>query len=88
MAASGLETPKLAGTSDLVEFCQDCETIELWFYLAPNDQMQLVWLLDYFRSYPEIVARLKLRIVDFELVVASGEELDRWKVRGFDVDCR
>lgn len=69
----------------LVEFCQDCETIELWFDPSPNDQMQLVWLLDYFRSYPEIVARLKLRIVDFDLGVASGEELDRWKVRGFDV---
>jgi len=65
----------------LVEFCQHCETIELWFDPNPNDQLQLVWLLDYFRSYPEIVARMRLRLVDFDLIGASGEDLGRWKVQ-------
>jgi hypothetical protein len=37
----------------LVEFCQQYETVELWFDPGPNDQLQLIWLLDYFRSHPE-----------------------------------
>ena len=64
----------------LLEFCRHCEAVELWFDPNPNDQLQLVWLLDYFRSYPEIVARLRLRLVDFDLNAASGEELGRWQV--------
>jgi len=69
----------------LLEFCQHCETVELWFDPAPNDQLQLVWLLDYFRSHPEIVARLRLRLVDFDLISASHEELGRWKMPVVDV---
>jgi hypothetical protein len=69
----------------LVEFCGHCETIELWFDPGPNDQLQLVWLLDYFRSYPEIVARLRLRLVDYDLIIASDEELGRWKMPAIDV---
>jgi hypothetical protein len=69
----------------LVEFCQHCEAVELWFDPNPNDQLQLVWLLDYFRSYSETVARLRLRLVDFDLISASGEELGRWKVQVVNV---
>jgi hypothetical protein len=69
----------------LVEFCQHCETVELWFDPNPNDQLQLVWLLDYFRSYPEIVARTRLRIVDFKLNGTSAKGLGRWKVEAVDV---
>jgi hypothetical protein len=64
----------------LVEFCQPYETVELWFDPDPNDQLQLIWLLDYFCSHPEIVARLRLRLVDFQLLGASVEELGRWQV--------
>jgi hypothetical protein len=64
----------------LLEFCRDCETVELWFDPDPNDQLQLVWLLNYFCSHPDIVARLRLRLVDFDLISASHEELGRWKV--------
>jgi hypothetical protein len=45
--------PKAHKDYGLLEFCQNCETVELWFDPAPNDQLQLVWLLDYFRSHPE-----------------------------------
>jgi len=69
----------------LVEFCQHCETVELWFDPNPNDQMHLVWLLDYFCSYPEILGRLKLRLVDYDLIGATDEELGRWKVAVVDV---
>jgi hypothetical protein len=52
----------------LVEFCQRYETVELWFDTRPNAQLQLIWLLDHFRSYPELVARLKLRLLDLDLI--------------------
>src|SRR5688500_9898447 len=32
----------------LVEFCQQYETVELWFDMRPDAQLNLVWLLDYF----------------------------------------
>jgi hypothetical protein len=69
----------------LIEFCGQYQTIELWFDPSPNDQLQLIWLLDYFRSHPEIVARLKLRLVDYDLISASPEELGRWKMLTVDV---
>jgi hypothetical protein len=65
----------------LVAFCRDCETIELWFDPAPNDQLLLIWLLDYFRFHPETAARLRLRLVDFDLTGPQADELGRWKVR-------
>lgn len=52
----------------LAEFCQQYESVELWFDTRPNAQLLLVWLLDHFRSYPETVARLKFRLVDLEMV--------------------
>lgn len=53
----------------LAEFCQHYETVELWFDIRPEAQLKQVWLLDYFRAYPEVVARLKLRLVPFELIM-------------------
>ena len=63
----------------LLEFCRHCETVELWFDPDPNDQLLLVWLLDYLHPYPEIVARLSLRLIDYDLISAFPEELKRWK---------
>lgn len=48
----------------LADFCQHHETVELWFDAHPEDQLILIWLLDYFRMYPVAVARLKLRLID------------------------
>lgn len=70
---------------ELVEFCQSFETVELWFDPESNDQLLLVWLLDFFSSHPEITARLKLRHVSFELLGATSEELGRSKVLAVDV---
>jgi len=64
----------------LVEFCEPYETIELWFDPHPNDQLQLIWLLDYFRAHPETAGKLVLRLVDFDLMMAREEELRRWQV--------
>jgi hypothetical protein len=52
----------------LLEFCQHYETVELWFDTRPDAQLQLVWLLDYFRSHPDVVARLRLRLLDLDLI--------------------
>jgi hypothetical protein len=67
----------------LVEFCEPYEAIELWFDPHPNDQLQLTWLLDYFRAYPATAAKFVVRLVDFDLMMAREEELRRWQV--FDV---
>ena len=62
-----------SGDLGLAEFCQQYETVELWFDTEPNSQLQLVWLLDYFRSQPETVARLKLRLVASEMIDRFGQ---------------
>jgi hypothetical protein len=69
----------------LVEFCEPFETVELWFDPAPNDQLQLVWLLDLLSSYPQIIAKLKMRLVDFDLLMAQPEDLVRSQTRAVDV---
>lgn len=62
----------------LAEFCQRYEAVELWFDTHPNAQLQLTWLLDYFRSYPEIVARLKMRLVNRDMIGLSPEGFGKW----------
>jgi hypothetical protein len=57
----------------LFEFCKPYEVIELWFDPAPDDQLQLICWLDWFRSYPETATRLKLRLVDFNLIMMDVE---------------
>jgi hypothetical protein len=71
--------------SGLVEFCQLFETVELWFDPSPNDQLQLIWLLDYLRLHPDILARLKLRLVSFDLNSIPLEGLGNWQVPIVDV---
>src|ERR1700682_3121334 len=67
----------------LAEFCQQYETVDLWFDTEPNAQLRLVWLLDYFRSHPETVARLKLRLVDLEMI--GLDRLGKWQPPAVDV---
>jgi hypothetical protein len=67
----------------LAEFCQQYETVELWFDTQPNAQLHLVWLLDYFRSHPETVARLKFRLVDLAMI--ELERLGKWQPPAVDV---
>ena len=67
----------------LAEFCMQYETVELWFDTDPNAQLRLVWLLDYFRSHPEIIARLKLRLVNVEMI--RLERLGKWHPPAVDV---
>src|SRR5258708_16167407 len=67
----------------LAEFCQQYESVELWFDTQPNAQLRLVWLLDYLRSHPETVARLKFRLVDLAMI--GLERLGKWQPPAVDV---
>jgi hypothetical protein len=67
----------------LAEFCQLYETVELWFDTKPNAQLQLIWLLDYFRSHPNTVARLKLRLIDIDMI--GIDRFGKWMPPAVDV---
>jgi hypothetical protein len=67
----------------LAEFCQQYETVELWFDPQPKAQLRLVWLLDYFRSHPKTVPRLKFRLVDLAMI--EIERLGKWRPPAVDV---
>jgi hypothetical protein len=56
----------------LAEFCQRYETVELWYDTGPEAQLELCWLLDYFRLKPEAAARLKMCLIDRDLIELSS----------------
>jgi len=63
----------------LADFCQHYETVELWFNVRPEDQLQLIWLLDYFRGHRETLARLKLRLIDQDMDGFFPDEKGDWR---------
>jgi len=69
----------------LAEFCEQYETVELWFDMRPDAQLKLVWLLDYFSSYPEATTRLKLRLVDQEMIGLHPNAFAKWRPPVFDI---
>ncbi|RTE89282.1 DUF1835 domain-containing protein [Bradyrhizobium sp. LVM 105] len=52
----------------LAEFCELYDEIELWFGATARDQLQLVWLLDYLGSYPALALKLRLRLLNSDLI--------------------
>ncbi|HLZ04594.1 MAG TPA: hypothetical protein VKR55_20920 [Bradyrhizobium sp.] len=69
----------------LIEFCRHYETIELWFDPDPNDQLQLIWLLDHLRSDPQVATKLTLSLVDCDLNNISREWLAEFEKPAVDV---
>jgi hypothetical protein len=69
----------------LAEFCQHYDTVELWFDVRPEDQLQLIWLLDYFRAFPETVGRLKVRLIDRDLIWIARDGIGDWRPPIVDV---
>jgi hypothetical protein len=69
----------------LAEFCQHYDAVELWFDTRPNAQLQLVWLLDYLSSYPETVVRLRLRLLDQDIVGIHPGGWSKWRPPLVDV---
>jgi hypothetical protein len=59
----------------LAQLCTCFETVELWIDPTANDQLELIWLLDYLQRRGAITPRLFLRPVDLRLNLASQEEL-------------
>jgi hypothetical protein len=69
----------------LADFGQHYETVELWFDFDPESQLQLIWLLDYFRAYPEAAARLRLRLVDRAILGIGPDGIGDWRPPIVDV---
>lgn len=51
------------GGIGLAQLCACFETVELWIDTTANDQLELIWLLDYLRRCNAITPRLVLRLV-------------------------
>jgi hypothetical protein len=64
----------------LIDFCERCETIDLWVDPAPNAQLVLIWLLNYLRPYEKIVSRLTLLQADVSIGNRSPKRLAKWRL--------
>ncbi|MES5483492.1 hypothetical protein QMZ05_12110 [Bradyrhizobium sp. INPA03-11B] len=65
----------------LLEFCDRCSSIELWADPRPNDQLVLVWLLDFLRPHRRILSKLVVVQTDVEIVAArGGAGLAQWRL--------
>jgi hypothetical protein len=64
----------------LVELCARFDVIELWMDPRPNDQLQLICLLRYLRSHPEIASRLLLVQAHVSIGGQTPEVLAKWKL--------
>ena len=61
----------------LLELVDSCDTVELWMDTRPNDQLVLVWLLDYLCGHVEIATKVVLRHVDTPLHAPAGQLAER-----------
>lgn len=73
---------KEAGVLDL---CEQCETVELWFDPSPNAQLMLVQLLDFLSSRASIVSKLTLFQADFDIGEQRPEAISKWKPPGVKI---
>ena len=64
----------------LIEFCGRFEAVELWVDPDPNDQLTLIWLLDYLRHHAKTVSKLTLFQADVRIGNCEPEELARWRL--------
>jgi hypothetical protein len=61
----------------LVEFCAECESVELWVDPEPNAQLILIWLLSCFRGHE---AASKLRLIQSNVTIGgrSPDVIAKW----------
>jgi hypothetical protein len=64
----------------LADFCERCETIELWIDPDPNSQLTLIWLLDYLRQHANIAQKLTLVQADVAIGNHLPEEVAAWRL--------
>jgi hypothetical protein len=82
---SELKTEAHVDGFDLTGFCERFDTIELWADPEPNAQLQLIWLLDYLRPHPNVVARLTLVQTNNRISNLESEEWGRRRPRAVPV---
>lgn len=61
----------------LIEFCAECDSVELWVDPDPNAQLILIWLLSCFRGH-EAAARLRLVQAHVRIAEKSPEVISAW----------
>jgi hypothetical protein len=59
----------------LLEFCEPYDEVDLWFDPRPANQLILIWLLDFFRPYPELLSKIRVRLLDFDLLYEDNEKV-------------
>jgi hypothetical protein len=69
----------------LIDFCERCESIELWIDPVPTAQLTLIWLLGYLRRHEKIASRLTLVQAATRIGEKSPKQLARYKPAAVDV---
>jgi hypothetical protein len=69
----------------LIEFCEQCETVELWIDPVPNAQLILIQLLDFFRSHEKTIAKLTLFQADVVIGNQTPKAFSEWKPPGVKI---
>jgi hypothetical protein len=64
----------------LIDFCERCETIELWSDPEPNAQLTLIWLLDYLRRHRKTASKLTLVQANVGIGGHPPEEIAGWRL--------
>lgn len=69
----------------LIEFCEQCERVELWIDPVPNAQLMLIQLLDYFHSHAKSPS--KLTLVQASVVIGNmlPDALSKWTPAAVEV---
>jgi hypothetical protein len=74
--------PKKVGVLDL---CERCDAVELWFDPEPNAQLMLVQFLDCLSSRENIVSKLTLFQADIDITGQIPEAISEWKPPGVKI---
>jgi len=61
----------------LIEFCAECDSVELWIDPDPNAQLILIWLLSCFRGH-EAASRLSLVQAHVRIAEKSPKVISAW----------
>jgi hypothetical protein len=69
----------------LIDFCERCESIELWIDPVPGAQLTLIWLLGYLRRHEKIASRLTLVQAETSIGEKSPKQLAKCKPAVVDV---
>jgi hypothetical protein len=64
----------------LLELCDPFDSVELWVDPQANDQLVLVWLLDFLRPYREIISKLSLVQTDDAIFNYRPDAVSKWKL--------